>query len=49
MTSHRTNRIRLVATAISAALLVGTMAGTAEAKVIGSGTSTCSPISSLFV
>jgi len=55
MTSHRTNRIRLVAATIGAALLVGTIAGTAGAKEIGSGgtttvgTTTCSPISSLVV
>ena len=56
MTSHRTSRIRLVAATIGAALLVGTMAGTAGAKEIGSGgttggtvTPTCSPISSLTV
>ena len=55
MKSQRTHRIRLVAAAVGAALLVGTMAGTAGAKEIGSGgtttggTTTCSPISNLTV
>ena len=56
MTSHRTNRIRLVAATIGAALLVGTMAGTAGAKEVASGggtggtvTPACSPISNLTV
>ena len=56
MKSQRTHRIRLVAAAVGIALLVGTMAGTAGAKEIGSGgttggtvTPTCSPISNLTV